>query len=236
MTTRKLREQVQPPEYLEDYVMRLFYPQRALGKYVDEEMSESMWTLIYLVSSMCTVFILGLLLFDRVGSGHKSVSTLASAGMVISIVIFVSFIYTIFDATKMFHLSLLVALVTIMGLLLKEMDDYVPEEDESNITRVDKDMVIAILVLGSVTLTILLYYWLLSRTVTDATEYREKERRVRLDNKYKDKIERVRRDYDQLIKEHREERTILQDELREQMQRANVLERKLEKITSTATN
>lgn len=231
MTTRKIREQVQPPEFLEDYVMRLFYPQRALGKYVDEEMSESMWVLTYLVSSMCVVFILAILLFDRLGSGHGNVSTLSAATMVISIVIFVSFIYTIFDATKLFHLSLLIALVTVVGLLLKQLND-----NDVGINKVDKDMSIAIVVLSTLTLAILLYYWLLSRTVTDATEYREKERRVRLDNRYKDKVERVRRDYDVMIQEHREERGILQDELREQTKRADDLERRLEKITTTVTN
>lgn len=229
MTTRKIREQVQPPEFLEDYVMRLFYPQRALGKYVDEEMSESILVLTYLVISMCVVFILSLLLFDRMGSGKGNISTLSAAVMVISIVIFVSFIYTIFDATKLFHISLLIALVTIVGIFIKHLNEA---SDEDMISRVDKNMAITIVVFSSLALAILLYYWILSRTVTDSTEYREKERRVRLDNKYKDKIERVRRDYDVMIQEHRQERDILQNELKEQTTRADVLERKLEKITS----
>lgn len=228
MTTRKIREQVQPPEFVEDYVMRLFYPQRALGKYVDEEMAESSLIISYLVVSMCIVFILSILLLDRNWSLTGKISSLTTAVMVISTVIFVSFIYAVFDATKLFHISLLIALVTIGGLLLKQME-------ESDIDKADKDMITAIIVFSALTLAILIYYWIISRTVTDATEYREKERRVRVENKYKDKIERVRKDYDILIKENREEKSILENELLEQTKRADDFEKKLEKITTAVT-
>ncbi len=227
MTTRQYREQVQPANMLEDMVMRLFYPQRALGKYVDEEMSESVWVVTYLIASFCTVLILGILLQSKIGNEKGEVSAMTSATMVLTAVLFASFIYVVFDATKLFHISILIALLATSGLGLKHMNEYTPDPEEEEINKTSKDMMLAIIILSAVSLAILSYYYIISRTVTDSTEIRERERRVRLDNKYKDKIERVRRDNDQVIRDYRQQYEIDQRELAEQTQRANNLEQRL---------
>jgi FlaA1/EpsC-like NDP-sugar epimerase len=213
MSARKYKEDVYETRILEDRVTGLFYPQKALGSYVDDEMSESIITISYLVITIAVIGILSTLVYQHMNPDDTLVNELSIAIMSIGWIVFASFVFLLFGSTRFFHISLLIALVTLAGVMLKEMNGI------DGISSGDKNMTIVVIVLGAVALAVLLYYWIVSRPVTDAKEYREKERLARMDNKYKDKIERLRVKHDREIDELERENIVMKRELEKFLKR-----------------
>lgn len=230
MTTRQYKEEIYETSFNEDKLANLIYPQQALGPYVDEEMDESVFSLVTIIISCTVLVIMTTITYQGVsGSVTESdddvpvtsgyVPDMAVTVMALSWVLFTSFIFLTFGATRLFHISILVALVVVAGYLYSEM------KDDENIEDVYKNMTIAVLVFASFVLAILSYYLIVSRTVSDSKEYRERERLQRMNNKYNQKVERIRVKHDQKVEELLAQQKALEEDLKASEKEREKLER-----------
>lgn len=221
MSTRQFRTDVYEKVDREDKFFNLIFPQQALGSYIDEEAKESGFILTTLIVSLIICGILTTLthldILDQAGVSQKTKNeTLIST--VFSWTLTVSFTFLLFGSTRLFHICLLVGLITTSALSVGGVQQ-----------STDKNMLIATTVFASVSLAILFYYFTLSRTVTDSIEYREKERLVRLEGKYKERIERARETADKNIDFAIQQRDIYKAALEKTAKEKEELENKIKK-------
>jgi len=111
MSTRKYKEDIYRSPYLEDRVSGLFYPQKALGEYVDDEMNESVIILTLLLILMAVVGILSTLVYQDTNPDNTLLNELSIATMSTAWVLFASFIFLLFGSTRIFHISLLYSII-----------------------------------------------------------------------------------------------------------------------------
>lgn len=219
MTTRQYKKDIYETSFNEDKLANLIYPQQALGPYVDEEMDESVFSLLTIIIS-CTVLVtMTTITYQGVMGNDGYVPDMAVTIMALSWVLFVSFLFLTFGATRLFHISILIGLIVVAGYLYSEM------KDDDTVDDVYKNMTITVLVFASIVLAILSYYLVVSRTASDSKEYRERERLQRMNNKYNQKVERIRVKHDQKVEELLAQQKALEEDLKVSEKEREKLER-----------
>jgi len=220
MSTRQFKKKIYEKKDIEDRFLNLIFPKEAIGSYVDDEAKESGFILTFIILSLIICSIITTITYLNVisqGDVHQNTKDLILISTIFSWTLFVSFIFLLFSATRLFHLTLFIGLITTGVMTLKGLRD-----------QTDKNMIITTVVFASFSLAVLFYYFTLSRTVTDSIEYREKERLVRLDNKYKDRIERVRETAEENLNYVKREREFMNKEYIKIAEKAQKLEEKVE--------
>jgi hypothetical protein len=220
MSTRKFKEKVYETKDVEDKFLNLIFPKEALGGYVDEEAKESGIILTIIILFLIICGIVSSVTYLSVSGQHnidEETKAFTLLPVIFSWVLLLSFIFLLFSATRLFHILLFVALISSAGYSVKKLS-----------LNTDKNTTITTIVLASICLAILFYYFTLSRTVTDSLEYREKERILRLEGKYKDRIERTREKADKDIADTKQQLEIIKKEYIKVVENNKKLEKKVE--------
>jgi len=225
MTTRQYKQEIYETSFNEDKLGNLIYPQQALGPYVDEDMSESVFSLLTIIISCTILVIMSTITYQGVTGNDGYIPEMAATVMSLSWVLFVSFLFLTFGATRVFHITVLIGLLVVSGYLYSEMNK------SDTVDNVYKNMAITILVFTSIVLMILFYYLIISRTVSDSKEYREKERLQRFNNKYNEKVERIRIKNDRKVEELLAQQKALEDDLKVSEKEREKLERLIMKTS-----
>jgi len=225
MTTRQYKQEIYETSFNEDKLANLIYPQQALGPYVDEDMSESVFSLLTIIISCTILVIMSTITYQGVTGDDGYIPEMAATVMSLSWVLFVSFLFLTFGATRVFHITVLIGLLVVSGYLYSEMNK------SDTVDNVYKNMAITILVFTSIVLMILFYYLIISRTVSDSKEYREKERLQRFNNKYNEKVERIRIKNDRKVEELLAQQKALEDDLKVSEKEREKLERLIMKTS-----
>lgn len=228
MSTRQYKEKIYESTFTEDKLANLIYPQQALGPYVDEDMDESVIALSTIILSSTIIVIMSTVVYQGISSLDNDeddtlitnyAPDLSAATLALTWVVFVSFIFLTFGATRIFHITILIGIIITAGYLYSEI------QHNENVDRVYKNMVIVILTFSAVIFCILAYYLAISRTVSDSKEYRERERLQRMNNKYNEKVEMIRIKHDKKVDELVAQQKALEEDLKESEKQREKLER-----------
>jgi len=204
MSTRKFKQDIYESKNLEDSFLSFIYPQKALGEYLPEDARENGYVLVFVILLTVVGGILSVLVYEDLNSDEdadKQTLNMSIAIMSIFWIVFVSFIFLLFGATRFFHIVLFITTIVLSSLVLEKVEGT------------SHGMTIAVLVISSILFLTLSYYLTLSRTTGDVRHLREKERLLRKDEKYNRKIETLRDRHEEEIQEKNREIETLEKEV-----------------------
>ena len=187
MTEKEYKENIYQDTFnFEDRITGLITPKQAFGEYVEEEAESNYYKIFFTVLFILVIAILSTITYSDIKEQDDTTSDIVVSIAAISWFVFASFIFLLFAATRFLHICMFIALIVLSSITIKNLEDH------------NKGMMISILVFSSLGFSILLYYYVLSKTRTDVYKLRKKDKVRKAEEKIQ---ERIRKAEETAIKE-----------------------------------
>jgi hypothetical protein len=166
-------------------------PMTSLGKVAGKNFHENSLKISIIMLFSLTIAIISTIMFtymgaDRTNTDFRVRQHFVLAVMVISWFVFLNFTFLVLEGTRLFNILLFIAIITIMGSLVSDLDQ----------NSTEAKLGISIIALASVPLTILCYYYLASEG-DEVVQLKTLEREKR----NKEEIKAFVADYKKKVKE-----------------------------------
>jgi hypothetical protein len=145
-------------------------PDIALGKAAGRELSDVQYRIYFIILSSLIVAILTTVSYTTITGEHKLGEYLVAA-FSISWFIFVSFLFLLFDATRLLHIIFFVVVLGLISNVYHELDKEEPAQNKKT-----QNIITATTVFAAGAALVLLYYYLTSRKEDELLELKTKEK------------------------------------------------------------
>lgn len=145
-------------------------PDIALGKAAGREFEDVQYRIYFVILSSLIIAILTTISYSTIKDENKLREYIVAA-FTISWFIFISFIFLLFDATRLLHI---IFLTVVLGLISNV--NTVLDNEEPSINKQTENIITATIVFVAAAILVLLYYYLTSRKEDELMELKTKEK------------------------------------------------------------